>query len=255
MVTTPYNFKQWFKRHYPDITINPVYGLEAYTFDKPLLPTDMFEYNVQQLPNGLYIIFVGRSPEQIVDLMRNINENGLQYIRPQRKIPTTFASFENWLRNNQIKPLYRTHIARQTAAEALHTKSDDAQMNQRRDWYMYELNGTVDLSSFTGPTLKTENGTIVVLIKASTNTYVSKKQLFRERFALMQPVFEQLVAACATGEWDKATDLCEHYMGIQFDCEGTVELEQLKQAYERGELSLFTRIRSNLKEVSDGSDN
>ena len=252
MVTTAYNFKQWFKRHYPDITINPVYGMEAYTFDKPMSPQDMFEYNVQQLQNGLYIVFVGRTPIQVMELMRDIAKNGIQYIRPKRAIPTTFASFENWLRINNVKPLYRTHIARQTASEALHTASDESTWNQKRDWYMYEFTANT-IENFGGPHIETENGTTVILVKASTNTYVSKKQLFLQKFALMQPLFEQLVAACAKEEWDKANELCSQYASIQFDTNvSVIDTAAVKEAYERNELNLFVRIRTNFSEVNDG---
>lgn len=260
MVTTPYNFKQWFKRHYPDIMINPVYGLEAYTFDKPLSPEHMFEYNVQQLPSGLYIVFVGRSPEQIVELMRDISQNGLQYRKPQRGIPTTFSSFENWYRNKQLKPLHRTHIAKMTAAEALH---DNSLEKVKRDWYMYEFSldparcdGASELFkeplNFAGPYVTTESGTIVLLIKAPVSAYVSKRQLFLQRFALMQPLFEQMVAACAKEEWDKANELCSQYASIQFDKQvSVVDAAAVKKAFESNELSLFCRCRSNFEEIKD----
>lgn len=250
MVTTPYNFKQWFRRHYPDIRIYPVYGMEAYTFDKPLDASDMYAYNVQQLPNGHYIVFVGRTPEQIVELMREIKENGLNYVRPRKAIPTTFTSFENWMQNNNIRPLYRTHISKQTATEALHIESDEPTWNTRRDWYMYEFEGVIaeanKMVQFGGPHTITSNNTYVLLVKASTNTYVSKKQLFLQKFSLMQPIFEQCVAACAKEEWEQAKVLVEQYMGIQFDITGTVDIEALKEAYGNGELSLFVRCRSNI---------
>lgn len=262
MVTTAYNFKQWFKRHYPDIMINPVYGLEAYTFDKPLSPEHMYEYNVQQLQNGHYIVFVGRTPEQVIELMRDIATNGLQYRKPQRGIPTTFSSFENWYRNKQLKPLHRTHCAKITAADALH---DEAQEHVKRDWYMYEFSldparcdGAAELFkeplNFAGPHVTTESGTIVLLIKSPVSAYVSKRQLFLQKFTLMQPLFEQLVTACAQGDWDKAVDLCNQYASIQFDKQVCViEAAALKTAYEHNELSLFTRCRSNFtEEVRDG---
>lgn len=260
MVTTAYNFKQWFKRHYPDVMINPVYGLEAYTFDKPLSPEHMFEYNVQQLPSGLYIVFVGRSPEQVLELMRDIAQNGIQYRKPQRGIPTTFSSFENWYRDRQLKPIHRTHITKTTAADALH---DEALEHTKRDWYMYEFSmdpgkggeAFKEPLNFAGPYVITESGTIVMLIKSPVSTYVSKKQLFLQKFTLMQPLFEQLVAACAKDDWDKAREVCSQYASIQFDGEVVVEdVEKLKAAYEHNELSLFVRVKSNFVagEVGDG---
>lgn len=255
MITTAYNFKQWFKRHYPDVMINPVYGLEAYTFDKPLSPEHMFEYNVQQLQNGQYIVFVGRTPEQIVELMRDITANGLQYRKPQRGIPTTFSSFENWYRDKQLKPLHRTHITKTTAADALH---DESLEHVKRDWYMYEFSmnparggeAFKEPLNFAGPYVITESGTIVLLIKSPVSSYVSKKQLFLQKFSLMQPLFEQMVAACGAGEWEKAADLCNQYASIQFDNEVTLEnSEKLREAYEHNELSLFVRVRANFNLV------
>lgn len=260
MITTAYNFKQWFKRHYPDIMINPVYGMEAYTFDKPLTPEHMFEYNVQQLPSGLYIVFIGRSPEQVLELMRKIAAEGIQYIRPKRAIPTTFSSFENWYRTRQLKPLHRTHCAKVTANELLHT--DNPAWNVKRDWYMYEfsldparLDGASDLfkegsMDYGGPYLYTESGTLTLLVKASTSTYVSKKQMFLQKFSLMQPLLEQTIAACAQDDWDKANELASQYASIQFDNQLLVaEAGALKEAYSRHELSLFLRCRSNFVEA------
>lgn len=257
MVTTAYNFKQWFKRHYPDIMINPVYGLEAYTFDKPLSPEHMYEYNVQQLQNGHYIVFVGRTPEQVIELMRDIATNGLQYRKPQRGIPTTFSSFENWYRTKQLKPLHRTHITKTTAADALH---DETQEHVKRDWYMYEFSMDPTKGgetfkeplNFAGPHVTTESGTIVLLIKSPVSSYVSKKQLFLQRFTLMQPLFEQMVAACAQGDWDKANELASQYASIQFDKQvSVIEAAAIKEAYEQNELSLFCRCRSNFTEVKE----
>lgn len=245
MVTTPYNWKQWLKKHYPDIQIYPVYGLEAYTFDKPLSTTDMMIYNVQQLANGHYIVFPGKTAEQVLALMHSIHENGLNYTRPQRATPTTFASFERYLTSTNQKPMFRTHISRQTAAEALHTKSDDPSWNHKRDWYMYEFT-TFDTSYFNGPFIVTENNTTVLLIKASTSTYISKKQLLTQKFARMLPLRDQLIIACSKSEWDHAADLCTQYMSILFEVDGHVDKDQLKEAYDAGDINLFIQIRSNL---------
>ena len=46
MITTKYNFKQWFRKKYPDIILIPIYGTAAYIFDKELDAIDMYEYNV-----------------------------------------------------------------------------------------------------------------------------------------------------------------------------------------------------------------
>lgn len=256
MITTTYNFKQWFKRHYPDITISPVYGLEAYTISAPMSPEHMFEYNVQQLPSGLYIVFIGKSPEQVLELMRDISANGLMYHKPKKVIPTTFSSFENWYREHQLQLLHRTHVTKMTAAEALH---DDTLEKVKRDWYLYEFRRDQVWDQFIGdirgPYVETESGTIVLAIKSPVSAYVSKRQLFLQKFALMQPLFEQLVAACAKGDWEKATEVCAQYASIQFDAPLKVgEPEHLKMAFQNNELSLYTRCKANFNLVDEAEN-
>lgn len=256
MIRTYHNFKQWVKRHYPGIVINPVYGTGAYTLDKPLSDVDMYLYNVQQLPSGLYIVFPGLSPEQVAEQYRNIVQNGVP-TRPTTRIPTTFSSFETWLTKNQLKPLYRTHVTETSAADLLH---DNNLEHVKRNWYMYEFDKDASATSifkepldFAGPHVTTENGTLVLLVKTSASGYVSKRQLFLKKFATMQPIYDQIVVACAKDEWDNAQNLVEQYASIQFEKDMHLkDVEQLKEAYEDGTLALFTRNIANFEvETSD----
>lgn len=248
MIRTYHNFKQWVKQHYPDVDIRPVYGTGAYTIDKALNPEHMYEYNVQQLPSGLYIIWPGATAEQVIEAMRYIATNGLPK-RPDRGVPTTFTAFESWLTKNGIKPLHRTHVTNISAADALH---NDSLEKVKRNWYLYEFKQlpTTDIKA---PHVTTENGTVVLAIKTSNSGYVSKRQLFLQKFATMQPLMEQAIAACAQEEWTKAAELLSSYASIQFDREVKVkDLVAMKEAYDEGTLTLYARILENFEmEASD----
>ena len=135
MIKTYHNFKQWVKKHYPDIMITPVYGTGAYTLSKALNDVDMFLYNIQQLPSGQYIVWPGLTPEQVMEQYKSIVQNGVP-TRPEQAIPSTFTSFEAWVTKHQLKPLHRTHVTAMTAAEVLH---DDSLEHVKRNWYLYEL--------------------------------------------------------------------------------------------------------------------
>ena len=249
MIRTYHNFKQWINRHYPDITVIPIYGTGAYTLSKPLSPEDMYVYNVQQLPNGTYIVFPGLEASQVMEMYQSIVKHGMPK-RPERGVPTTFSAFETWVTKHGLKPLHRTHITGISAAEALH---DDSLEHVKRNWYMYEfsldpVSGASELfkEAPRAPHVYTESGSITLLIKTSGSTYVSKKQLFLRKFASMQPLYEQAVAACATEDWDKAAELLANYASIQFEKDVCVsDISKMKEAYENGILNLFARCFEN----------
>lgn len=254
MIRTFHNFKQWVRKTYPDIDIRPVYGTGAYTLNKAMSPEHMFEYMVQQLPNGLYIVFPGLNAEQVMEQYRSIVLNGTPQ-RPENCIPSTFTSFEAWITKHQLKPLHRTHVTSISAAEALH---DDSLEHVKRNWYLYEfsldparMDGADKLFSepvTRAPFVLTESGTIVIAIKTSNSGYVSKKQLFMEKFALMQPLLEQAIAACATEDWVKAAELLSEYASIQFGQQLVVaDKIKMKEAYDAGVLSLYVRSIANFE--------
>lgn len=271
MITTKYNFKLWLHRKYPHITATPIYGMPAYILSKPLNPADNFLYNVQQLPDGRYVVFVGCNPATIRQLMRQLKEEGIpqtNYRAIRITAPTTFASFQSWLERHDITPLNRTFCSNDSVSNLF--KDPDASM-EKRAWYMYELPipipGTGDTETLFKEiphiysTSTTDEGltvnVVIVLIKASTSIYKSKKQRFIEKFDLMQPLYEKLIADCAKAqfveesgeraddEWDIAIATCNQYMGILFEREGHVEISALREAAHEGSLGLFTRNPEN----------
>lgn len=274
MITTKYNFKLWLRRKYPQITATPIYGIPAYILSKPMDAQDNFIYNVQQLPDGRYVVFIGMTPDEAKKHMSNLRQAqtpDVDHRTIRRTAPTTFSAFEQWLARNNIQYIHRTFCANTSEAKLF---QDESRSMYRRAWYMYELAITDDEELCgksieewfpniphivsTSTTLEgVQVPVVIVLIKASSSTYKSKRQRFMEKFDLMQPLYEQIIGLCAkamamedlgqTGaaEWEQALHLCEQYMGIFFEQEGTVELAGLKEAAHDGTLSFFTRDRAN----------
>lgn len=261
MIRTYHNFKQWVRRTYPDIDIRPVYGTGAYTMDKAMSPEHMYEYNVQQLPSGHYIVWPGLTAEQIMEQYKAIVQNGIPQ-RPEKMIPSTFSSFESWITKHGLKPLHRTHVTNISAAEALH---DDSLEKIKRNWYLYEF--SLDPARMDGanelfrepitraPYVKTESGSIVIAIKTSNSGYVSKRQLFMQKFTMMQPLLEQAIAAMAKDEVDKAAELLGNYASIQFGQQMVVaDKTKMKEAYDEGIVTLYARnIKNFTVEASDSA--
>lgn len=272
MVTTKYNFKLWLHRKYPDITAIPVYGIPAYILSKDLDPMDSHIYNVQQLADGRYIVFIGiTNTRPISEWIQKLNTGKPIKVR-ENIAPTTFTAFEQWLVRNSIVPLHRTFCSHKSASQVLMTQAINNCINteEPKTWYLYELPYNADETPVNMysrvPNVVTENGTIAILIKACNSKYVSKKQRFAEKFVQMQPLYEQLIKTCATAatkdalnqpsedDWNKAVTICEQYMGIQFEYTGTVELKDMKEAANGNMLGFFTRDRSNLKPISTDAD-
>lgn len=250
MITTKYNFKQRMSKKYPDIIFTPVYGTSAYLFNKELDPVDMYEYNVQQLANGQYICFVGiTDADTIAETIKQFNSGTVPLTRRETPYaPTTFTTFEAYIQRHAITAIHRTHVQEQSANEALFTDKSDPTWNVKRNWYMYEFSKDTPLVfNPQAPVLETDNSK-VVLIKASNSSYVSKKKLFMQRFTRMQPLYDQLIAALATADDERAQSLCEQYVSIQFDQPMTIkDIEQLKEAYANGLLRLYTRNIKNFE--------
>lgn len=252
MIRTFHNFKQWVRKTYPDIDIRPVYGTGAYTLNKAMSTEHMYEYMVQQLPSGLYIVFPGLNAEQVMEQYKSIVQNGTP-AKPDTAIPSTFTSFESWITKHGLKPLHRTHVTSMTAAEALH---DDSLEKVKRNWYLYEFS-LADAATRTlfkqplvtrAPYVYTESGSVVIAIKTSNSGYVSKRKLFLEKFAMMQPLLEQAIASCAREEWVKAAELLSQYASIQFGEQMRVgDLTKMKEAYDAGVLSLYVRSIANFE--------
>lgn len=277
MITTKYNFKLWLHKKYPHITATPIYGLPAYILSQTMNAQDNFMYNTQQLPDGRYVVFVGCNPATIRQLMQQLKEEGVpkaDYRSVRTTAPTTFASFQMWLERHDITPLNRTFCSNDSEANLF---KDETRSTEKRAWYMYEIPLPLPQQdeekvfenvphthsvSTTLEGLKVE--VVIVLIKASSSRYKSKKQRFIEKFDLMQPLYEKLIVDCtkaqvmedrgepADTEWNDAAMTCSQYMGILFEREGHVEISALKEAAHEGSLGLFTRDPERL--VSDESD-
>ena len=254
MITTKYNFKQRMSKKYPDIAFIPIYGTNAYMFDKELDAVDMYEYNVTQLTNGKYVCFIGSISLQLrIDTIKQLNE-GKTPATGKRSYyaPTTFTTFESYLLSKGVQYIHRTHIQEQSANEALFTDKDDPAWGVKRNWYMYEIPKDSVVPNPATPYIETENGTMVLLIKSSNSTYISKKKLFMQKFTRMQPIYEQIIAACATEDWERAVYLCNQYVSIQFDQTLSVkDIGAMKEAYANGLLRVYTRTLENFEVAQD----
>lgn len=272
MITTKYNFRQWCHRKYPDVTLTSVYNIPAYTLDKALDPIDMFEYNIQQLPSGQYIVFIGMTPQQSMEWMAEIRKKGL----PKREswsratAPTTFTCFESWCKRHDLQWINRTFAPRKTPLELFQTDKC-IQPLVRKTWYMYEFyEATVDeavptdietvFASSPHVSINNKDGTriLIVLVKASESKYVSKRSKFVQQFQTMQPIYEQLIKALSQYEiaptdehLTEARSLCEQYMGIQFERNGRVNTERMVEAWQNGTLGFFVRDVNNLLPIED----
>ena len=113
---------------------------------------------------------------------------------------------------------------------------------------MYEFDKAVSIVfNPQTPVLETDNSK-VVLITASNSSSISKTKLFMQRFTRMQPLYDQLIAALAVGDDERAQALCEQYVSIQFD--QTLKLkdrEAMKEAYANGLLRLYKRNIENFE--------
>lgn len=249
MITTKNNFKAFLHKKYPNIANEAVYGLNAYLLNKPLDAYDAYQYMQHQLQNGKYIVFFGYSPSEVIDLIKNINEKGVpkrNYGNRHFGIPTTFASFVQWCDKHNIHYKNRTFMANASAAECFRRETDInncTAIHMRRTWYMFEFDVTdfPDLNELNRIPYITIDNTLICLIKASSSRYKSKRQRIAEKFNLMQPVYEQIITAAATDDWDKAVTLANSYVSLQFEGNYQVELKDLKEAYHSGTLQLFLR--------------
>lgn len=264
MITTKYNFKQWLRRTYPDVTATPIYGVPAYILSKPLSDEDNFLYNVQQLKDGRYVVLLGSAQSRKQELKQIMNSEYSQLVQKKDSpAPTTFSSFEQWLRRHNITPLNRTFCSHTTASALF---QDESASKEVKTYYMYELpyDGDKDKFKLIPYKIVCDSTVIVVLVKASNSTYKSKKQLFLEKFSLMQPLYEQLISCCAkalakdelqegtgTEDWLHARNLCEQYMGIQFETTGVVDIDKMKEAAKDGTLGFWTRDKQNISNKGD----
>lgn len=267
MITTKNNFKGYLRKHYPDITAYPVYGQPIYILDKGLSDIDNYTYNIQQLPNGKYVAFIGISIQEATRLLTELRTNGVprnSHVVEKRTAPTTFSCFEAWLDRHNVTPINRTFCNNMTPEECFHHSNilGCSAPQQKGTWYMYELPSYIDNGEYFAniPHVNVdygEQGSIIIcLIKASASRYKSKKQRFLEKFQFMQPIYEKLISACAVADhcdsseaemkWSEALTLCTQYMNMQFETEAIINIDKMKEAYRNGTLGLFVRDPSNM---------
>lgn len=264
MIKSKNNFKGMLRRKYPNVKSYPIYGLPIYILDRKLSEEDNWNYNVSELPNGKFAAFIGVTVQEATDLLSKMRDEGVpknSHTHTNPTAPTTFSCFEAWLDRNDYKYINRTFCGNMTPAECFHSESIEGciDIHHKGTWYMYELPGALDdgIRFSRAPHVTMDYGArgkvIIVLVKASSSRYKSKKQRFIEKFDLMQPIYEKLIAACAIAsttegsDWSEALLLCNQYMHIQFETDsGSVDVEKLKEAYTNGTLNLFTRDVENL---------
>jgi hypothetical protein len=237
MVTTKYAFKQWLHKHYPDIDATPIYGLNAYIISQPLSEVDMWRYNVQQMENGKYVVFVGATVEESV---RKLQELKAGMPQKEQKLPTSFGSFEAFCSRRNITWTNRVYMNNKTPEECFLVPYPEN--TERRSWYLYELNkDALDDVIKDGVPTHVDGDHIYVLVKTYTTKYKSKKQRFVEHFNLMQPIYEQIIIALTKGEDDKAANLASHYGSLLFDKIGSVDAVLMRKAYHEGNIQMFLR--------------
>lgn len=249
MITTKYAFRQWLHKKYPDIVAYPIYGMPAYILSQPLDEFDTFTYNVQQMPNGQYIVFIGSTIDEVREMMTQIKTKGVptREHKASEYAPTTFSAFEQWLVKNNVSYVNRTFCSNKTPSDCFHMPY--TQCVEKRTWYMYEFTfEPMHEKLFSrSPYIKT-NGVSIVLIKASSSIYKSKKQRFVEHFNIMQPVYEQMIVALTKNDMDVAVNMAVKWMSEMFETERsfTINADKMKEAFDKGEISLFVRDRNNM---------
>ena len=263
MVRTKYGFKQFLHKKYPDIIATPIYATSGYILSKPMDDFDNYIYNLQMLPNGQYIVFVGMSIDEATETFQKIKREGIR-VEPNDTCPTCFSTFETWIVKRGIKYTNRTYCSNKMPEECFHESHPN---KTRRTWYMYEIPCQVDGTEVcvTGVKVddmfvkvphtlvqnKDKSISVVCLIKASNSHYKSKRARFIENFKTMQPLYEQLVIALSNDKDEDAESLAQRYLSIQFEMDCTCSVEKMKEAFKHGELTLFLRDKKNVYPVSD----
>lgn len=255
MITSKNNFKKYLRTHYPDVKAESISGLSAYLLDKPLSDQDMLDYSVMQLNDGKYVVFIGMRYNDMIEAFTTMQDRGVvttsMVSKAGKEMPTTFTAFGQWLyRNNNIAKLkHRIFVPHKSIHDCFYgisTYSNNSNVmdNAINTWYQYEFEGTIDEELLKRvPYAIVENTdhtqSTIVLIKASSSSYKSKKQLRLENFQLMQPLYEQIIAECSAGDWEKATYLCETYKKIKYQREQRCNKEELIEAFNRHVLPAY----------------
>lgn len=263
--------KQALARRYPDITFTPIYSTPAYIVSKPLDEVDAYEYYQHQLQNGQYMIFIGVDGTEVNKWITQITTGTVpkrQYNRTvlTNTVPTTFSAFTKWCDRNNISWIDRKFHAAASPAELLvpdHTDDSIVAIagcvapHLVRAWYAYELdNSSVRENQLDKvPHVRGETTTIL-LIKAASSSYISRRQQLLNKIRFMTPIYDQLKDALASSNDSLAEMLTKQYFSAQFDIEPdsiVVNIEKVKEAYYGDRLQDYVRDFSNVViESGDG---
>ena len=252
MITSKNNFKKYLRTRYPDIKAESISGVSAYLLDKPLSPQDMLDYSVMQLEDGKYVVFIGMQYNEVLDIFTEMKETGIttktMTTKASIEMPTTFTSFQQWLQRNNKTYKHRTFIPHMSIEQCLqgtdYSNNSNVSDNTPCTWYQYELEGEIDpllLIRVPYTVVANTDGTVstIVLIKASSSSYKSKKQQRLENFNLMQPLYEQIVVACNEDDWERALHLAESYKEIKFQRKQRCKIEELQDAHVKNILTFY----------------
>ena len=263
MITSKNNFKKYLRTRYPDIRAESISGVNAYLLDKPLSPQDMLDYSVMQLEDGKYVVFIGMRYNEVIDIFTEMKETGVttrsMTTKASIEMPTTFTSFQQWLQRNDMVYKHRLFIPHKSIDQCLqgtnYSNNSNVSDNVPCTWYQYELEGAIDpLLLIHVPYAIVENTdhtqSTIVLIKASSSTYKSKRQQRLENFNLMQPLYEQIVVACNDSDWERALHLTESYKAIKFQRPQKCNIEELRKAHELNTLLMYMN-KPEEQEVTD----
>lgn len=250
---TKNNLRGYLTRNYANIQLESIYSLPAYFCNIPLSQEDAMKFSQTQLSNGRYVIF-SCSPEMASSLIKGIQEGDM----PQKKgrpaskvIPTTFAAFEAYCRRNNINVLHRTYMSDKSIRECLLQEVPGHSCDVKRTWYMYEVE-SLDIDNCVLPYIVSENNTIVVLAKASSSNYVSKRKKLKEKWQTMTPLYEQLIAALVLDKDDEVETLVGMYASNYYEKQCQIKsVPQLKEAYKNGVLTIFLGNRANFSFQTD----
>ena len=272
MLKTITSFRKHLRDYYnvPGTEIISVRGVNAVMFsDKIKMSSeDVEKYHpifVLYKRCNWQIVFLGipkallpQSQEEIIKLLAtNFTAEGV-YDTP---LPQTYAAAERWFKRHDVKYNDRSFVSSGEVAATLnplgHTStSHNASIfkDYKGPWFMYELNiEDAETKLIKVPYIEFEplndmgRKTQMILVKAPSNKYSSIKQKMRTALVNQITSYEKIIAFLATSQYDKAATAANTYMSLLFERQGTVDIEDLKEAYAKNNVYGFTQNPCNLK--------
>lgn len=274
MLKTITSFRKHLRDYYnvPGTEIISVRGVNAVMFsDKVRMsPEDVEKYHpifVLYRSLNWQIVFLGipkallpQSQEEIIKLLAtNFTAEGV-YDTP---LPQTYAAAERWFRRHDIKYAERSFVSSGEVSSILNPFGNDINIynagifkDYKGPWFMYELNIEDTTKLIKVPYIEFEHNsndenlptkTQMILVKAPSNKYSSIKQKMRTALVNQITSYEKIIAFLATSQYDKAATAANTYMSLLFERQGTVDIEDLKEAYAKNNVYGFTQNPCNLK--------